>query len=464
MSSALLTGPSAFSQGGPRELVYPVTLKTSSDSFTVRFSNYPEKITMPVLINDTVDMGTNGADGLVATVYLGKDSVAIPYCNLPYFEVYWINIESPRGKTVYRLHFNNIISSFPPAYIRTHDGTTSFEIPETFELANILLALSPAGKKLGLDTTDAYYKRMMTWFKPYGNHPIFKKLDFHDSDYYGKYYDFRENSFVYTFEKDPGSVKLVNNGPYYYVTGEDWDSYNSLFMQLLPMVEDFAKKSGFRQFYKTNAAYYAAQEKREAELMPVKKMWNWLEQQFPNSKFHSYRVIFSPFITGSHSTQNYGTYWKDVYFREAVMFVCGPARYDVGDYTGQQKQGLASGIVFTEIDHNYVNPVTNKYRKSVDSIFSNRALWAKDVEGYTSPMSVFNEYMTHAAFCLYINDMYDKETADLVIAKRIEMMVERRKFSKFKEFNEALADIRTLNKDKKVAELYPEILAWCRSK
>jgi len=62
-----------------------------------------------------------------------------------------------------------------------------------------------------------------------------------------------------------------------------------------------------------------------------------------------------------------------------------------------------SGVVFTEIDHNYVNPGTSKYEKLIDSIFSNRSAWTKhgnSSDYYDSPVRVFNEYMTHAAFCL----------------------------------------------------------------
>ncbi len=458
----LLLAIQSSAQTGPIEKIYPKTLVTQEDSFSVKFRNYPRKRTLPILPNDTVDMGTNGARGLTATIYYGRDSLVIPYKNLPFFEVYWIPIRSPKGTTNYRLHFNNITSSFSEEYIRKHKGTTSFEVPEVYELANIIWALSPAGKELGLDTSDAHYKRMIAWFKPYHSHPIFKKLIFPDSTYYDNYYSFRENSFMYSFGKDKNDVKLSNKGPYYYVMGDDWDTYNSLFKELRPMVADFAKKSGFRQFYKTNAAYYAAQEKREAELMPVKKMWTWLEDQFPGSKYQSYKVIFSPFITGSHSTQNYGTFSNGEYFQEAVMFVCGPARFELGNYTEKQKEGLASGIVFTEIDHNYINRITYKYKNPIDSIFSNREFWAKNVQGYQSPMSVFNEYMTHAAFCLYINDSYDKPTAELVIDKRISMMVDRRGFSKFKEFNNVLAEIRGKNPGRKVAELYPEVISWCR--
>src|SRR5690606_2091926 len=134
------------------------------------------------------------------------------------------------------------------------------------------------------------------------------------------------------------------------------------------LVEDFARQSGFRKFYKSNAAYYARQIKRQKELMPVRNMWQWLEEKFPGTKYQSYKIVFSPLIGGSHSTQNFVAYYEDSFFKESVMFVCGPDRYDQSaELSEKQKEGLLSGIVFTEIDHNYVNRVSYKFRKTIDS-------------------------------------------------------------------------------------------------
>jgi hypothetical protein len=248
--------------------------------------------------------------------------------------------------------------------------------------------------------------------------------------------------------------------------GDDYNAYNSLFKQLLPLVQDFADRSKFREFYANNKALYTTQIQRQKELMPVRSMWDWLEQQFPRTKFQSYKVVFSSLIGGSHSTQNFSSFYMNELFRESVMFVCGTDRYDKKpELTEKQKEGLMSGIVFTEIDHNYVNPVSNRYRSRVDSIFSNRNIWTAkggDNSWYGSPMSVFNEYITHAAFCLWVLDSYDKPTADLVINNRISLMVDKRHFSRFKEFNQALIEIREKNKNTKLVDLFSVILDWCK--
>ena len=71
--------------------------------------------------------------------------------------------------------------------------------------------------------------------------------------------------------------------------------------------------------------------------------------------------MFSQLIGGSHSTQGFNGYRHPEFFSEVAMFICGPDRYDTSKVLSEkQKERLMSGVVFTEIDHNYVNPFTNK--------------------------------------------------------------------------------------------------------
>lgn len=455
------------------EETYPKTVWCPNDTFALKIKSYPKLFTYKVSRDDkerpNLDAGTNAKLDEYLTIYYGKDSLRLNYHNkLPYAHITYINFQSPKGKTTLRFHFNDIANYFSNDYMEKNSNNIQFDIPETFELANIIWTLSPSGQRAkDLYKEGAYYKRIVAYFKPYTNHPIFKMLDFPDSVYAMKYYDFRENSFAFNFkDANAGSsnVKLLYNGPYYYVFGEDLAD-SSLFGKLKPLVEDFAAKSNFRKFYQHNLETYNKEIQRQKELLPVKQMWEWLEEEFPQTKYQSYRIVSSPLIGAFHSTQRYSTFNKTERFSENVMFICGTGRYDsINDLTEKQKEGLMSGIVFTEIDHNYVNPATDKFAAQVDSIFSNRKVWAKqgnNSDFYGSPVTVFNEYMTHGAFCLYILDTYDKPIADFVIDNRELLMVNKRNFIKFKEFDGALIRLHQEHKNLKVAELYPLILAWC---
>lgn len=458
------------SHGQTVDETYPKTLWCPNDTFLLKYYTNSGVDTFTVSRKDNISPGDDAMLNIYAIIYYGKDSVKIRYNNrLPYQHNIYVKLESPKGKTTLRFHFNAVTVYFPPSYMEKNKGNIQFDIPESYELANIIWTLSPTGERsTSLYKGGEYYKKVVAYFKPYLKHPIFKALDFPDSISIGKYFDFRENSFAFNF-KDPkiGSTnaKLLFNGPYYYVYGEEF-AESSQFGKLKTLVEDFVKKSNFRQFYKSNLNYYNKEIQRTKDLLPVKQMWDWLELQFPKPKYQSYRIVFSPLIGGSHSTQRYTTYNKTERFGENVMFICGAGRYDtMPNLSEKQKEGLFSGVVFTEIDHNYVNPSSNKYARLIDSIFSRRNIWAESGPGsdfYNSAISVFNEYMTHAVFCLYVSDTYDKSIADFVIDNREQLMVNRRKFIRFKEFNRELMRIRKEHSDLKVTELYPLILEWSR--
>lgn len=466
LAGFLLSAATASSQHV--EETYPETLWCPNDTFKIRYSDYPDLSVYTASRTDKSSPGTDGYPDGYVVFYYGKDSLRINYHNkLPYAHIIYLNFASPKGKTTLRFHFNSRIAHFSKEYVERYKGTARFNIPEVYELANIIWTLSPSGQRAtDLYKEGEYYQRVMNYFRPWLNHAVFKQLDFPDSLYAMKYYEFRENSFAFNFDEAPDAgnkTLLLFNGPYYYVYGDELAD-SSLFGKLKPLVEDFATISNFRKFYQDNKSYYEQQIRRAEKLLPVKTMWQWLEKNFPNNKYQSYRVVFSPLIGGSHSTQRYST-WYGTRFGENVMFVCGPARYDsIKGLTELEKEGLFSGVVFTEIDHNYVNPATNKYAGKVDSIFSQRGIWTRQgasSDFYGDGVSVFNEYMTHAAFCAYVADIYDAATAAFVIKKREELMVERRGFTRFREFNQELLRLYKENSDKPLVAVYPAVLEWC---
>lgn len=448
------------------------TLWCPNDTFALRFDS--DKMLYPYRVSDSkISPGTDGGLNRYTMLYYGKDSIRLNYHNkLPYAHIIYVKIASPKGERMLRFHYNERSAYFSEAYMQKNKGNIQYDIPEAYELANIIWTLSPSGQRSpdrNLNKTGPYYERILRHFKPYMNHPIFKALDFPADVYFARYFDFRENSFAFTFQDTTAGAsktKLLYTGPYYYVYGDSLAD-TSLFGTLRPLVEDFARQSKFRKFYKDNRAYYQQEIQRLKTLLPVRSMWEWLETEFPKQKYQSYRVVFSPLIEGSHSTQRFSTYWKNGWFIENVMFICGSNRVDVKtDLTEKQKEGLMSGVVFTEIDHNYVNPTTDRYQASVDSVFSRRSTWAEaggDASHYPRPHHVFNEYMTHALFCLYVADHYEKPVADFVIQRREELMVSARHFIRFREFNQELLRLRREHPALKASELYPLILTWCKT-
>lgn len=432
------------------------------DTITYKYSSYPNLFELDLSKNDTISPGTNSSKGIIMYAFIGKDTLSIKGDNYPFARRSYVTIKTPKRTTVVVFRFNSSASNFSQDYINANQGTVSFDLPEVYELANVIWALSPTGKEAtNLQKDTQYYKEVENYFKPYLDHPVFKKLILENqNDYSQKYFQFRENSFIYEFK---GS-EIVKGATYNYAFGADWEGFTNLFTDLLPLVQDFSDRTNFRTFYKKHKKYYSNDLKRLQELLPIKNMWHWLENEFP-IKQNAYKIIFSPLIGGSHSTQKY--YGKDTtndsWFSESVMFICDANRYDSNkELTEKQKEGLMSGVVFTEIDHNYVNPISNNYKKEIAEIF-NAKVWSDEQNGfYNNPQSVFNEYMTHSVFCLWVAENYDKETSDYVINERVKMNVARRGFIKFKEFNDQMIQLKKENPTKTVAELYPQIIEWAK--
>lgn len=439
---------------------------SEKDSISMEYSLFQnQKFNLVLVPNDTISPGTNGAPDIIMKAYIGKDTLQIFHNNFPFAQKTYVTIETPKGKSVVAFRFNNINGYFSQDYIDTHLGKIEFSNPEIYELANIIWTLSPTGERAtDLYKKSEYYEKVKKYFKPYLNHPLFDKLNFPDSIYSKKHYDFRENSFAFKFDN---SNKIISSENYFYVMGGNYDNFNSLFKELIPLIEDFAEKSKFRKFYKRNSKYYAKQTSRLDELLPVEKMWSWLESEFPTIKIQSYKIVFSPLVGGSHSTQKYHTYdrLRQNSFFETIMFICGSERYDSNKKLSEnEKTGLMSGIVFTEIDHNYVNPTSSKFQKEINTIFDKKNGWVSESEDwYTNSIAVFNEYMTHAVFCLWMLENFDIESANYVINSREELNVSKRGFVKFKEFNQELISLRKNNPSLKVTELYPLILNWCKN-
>lgn len=52
----------------------------------------------------------------------------------------------------------------------------------------------------------------------------------------------------------------------------------------------------------------------------------------------------------------------------------GPEIYEP-EYSDKVEEGLLSRVVFTEIDHNYVNPIAYQSLKRINKVFSDVEKW-----------------------------------------------------------------------------------------
>jgi hypothetical protein len=323
------------------------------------------------------------------------------------------------------------------------------EVPEVYELANIILALTNY-QSLAAHTVLAgpYLTQVRSHFDGMRDHPLVAtlntRLTSNGSWNYDAYYGFRENSFVYHF----GAAGLERSPAYTRAWGG-----TDVFSAEIKRVEDFANRSGFRAFYADRMPLYEDQIRRYKELVSVGRMWLWLETRFPD-RYDRYRIVFSPLINGSHSTQRFTTGGV----RETVMFIAGPDAVS-STVDARMRTAHLERLVFTEIDHNYVNPATDRHNREVRSIFDNVSFWNGDGNNYRSPVATFNEYMTWAVFNLYARDTYDAATSAAIRESVITSMVQNRRFHKFREFERVVMDVYSAaGSPACIPNLYGEIL------
>ncbi len=339
-------------------------------------------------------------------------------------------------------------ATYSGSYIVTNNARIQIEVPEVYELANIAIAIS----NFGLENPNAvrkqgdYYDQVMERFLPFKDHPLIAKIDSGIGTSTARFYAFRENSVRYAFEGD----RIVPGGTY----PESWRSSLDIFTENLQFVEDFSRQSQFREFYRINIPSYERQIQFYRDKVRVRRMWVWLESHF-SQRYDSYKIVFSPLIGGSHSTRR----CEDNGFAEVLAFISGP-RSITSEQIDKVREGLLERMVFTEIDHNYVNPTTWNDWFKVGRAFRKIEMWNRQ-EGYQEPMSTFNEYMTWAVFLLYARDQYEDADFEEIESSVVNTMVDQREFVLFEQFGEKLLELyQNRKKGQTVVDLYPGILSW----
>jgi hypothetical protein len=180
-----------------------------------------------------------------------------------------------------------------------------------------------------------------------------------------------------------------------------------------------------------------------------------------HDRYSATKVIFSPLVGWNQSA----SFFSDNGFTEAHAHVNFPfvnkddKKLPAGILKGQRMK-----IAFTEINHGYINPEAEKYRKLIDSVFKDLSKWTtkgKPSSSYITPLTCFEEYMNWGLVTLYYSDIFDKKAFNTLNTGTEKTMVELRGFQRFKEFNQQLLRLYQNRKSgQTVADLYPAILEW----
>jgi hypothetical protein len=174
-------------------------------------------------------------------------------------------------------------------------------------------------------------------------------------------------------------------------------------------------------------------------------------------------VIFSPLVAGNQSANSF----EDNHFKEAQAHVNFPY---FRNYKNSQLSADAiilnrGSIVFTELNHSFNDPETEKYHKTADfvSAFSTLEHWiekGKPASSYGNASSCFNEYMNWGLVSLYFLDFAPEADKERLIAAVEANMKEYRGFKKFPEFDQFLIRLYRGRGNKPLADYYSQIIRW----
>lgn len=346
------------------------------------------------------------------------------------------------------------IVTFDNAFVEKNNQKIAVTIPEVYELVNVLIAISETGIKDEnmINNSTGYYKKVQNYFIKYKNGKAVKMVNDLLKD--NKYYELKMDSYSFVFDKN----KIIPNPNYHVI---NWSNVNSISIELLTEIQNFSKKSNFRKFFKNNVTFYKSQENFIKTEINVSKMVNWLKNEFPTTNYNFYNIIFSPLVYGNQSTNNF----SDNNFKEAQLHINFPYEIAALKLEFPKSYSLYRGnILFTELNHNFINPEAEKHKVQIEKVFTDLSIWERKnspASTYGNALSCFEEYMNWALVTLYLYDNADRNEFE-TIKKTIENKLEiDRGFAKFSGFNSYLLEkYKSKKPTEKIAEFYPNLINW----
>lgn len=266
------------------------------------------------------------------------------------------------------------------------------------------------------------------------------------------------NAYSFEFGKDGRIVQ----SRVYDRTGFNGSIENEL-RPFLRQMQDFAQKSGFRAFYASQKPLYQSQIDYYRKSVGIDGMIAWLKTNFPGvSAYDTTNIIFSPLVGANQSV----TWMESNGFKELQPHINFPYRHPSDDAYSRAAVALRHGyIVFTELNHGFINPTADPYANRITKALDNRAYWVVPgpaTDGYGSPLSVFNEMMNWGLIGLYLADKAPSAEFERLLAELDSVMgPEGRGFRQSPRFNRFLVELyRSRPAGTTIADLYPKIVEW----
>jgi hypothetical protein len=320
------------------------------------------------------------------------------------------------------------------------------EYPETYELANIILALTEYGKTDPWEVRKdfEYYQKVQTYFEPVNNHPLLDSVNYSRAQW-KHYLSFRTDAYAFAFQPD-NSLKRMNE----FYANEGVQPFD----QHLALINDFVEKSKFRAFFAQHQDYYRQVKHKYKKTQYLKEMRAFLSAEFGDqvSSDRNYKVVLSPFVYRMNCH-------RDIDTTTTADFITIP-NYVIADSVTPVAKDIASGIhnLFTEMDHGYVNPVTTNFAENINTHFKD-SLWDNESGYGKNQHAVFNEYMTWAVYDIFLQKHFPNHAKTLGLNWSYQN--ESRGFPYAYAFTQKLVQLyEEKAAEETIKDLYPKLLDW----
>lgn len=321
------------------------------------------------------------------------------------------------------------------------------EMTESYELSNIILALTQYGRtdKWDVQKISPYYDEVLQYFEPVKDHPLLDSVNYSRIKW-KNFLGFRTDLYAFSFDSDG---KLKRNYPFNSFGTKDADKY-------IDLINDFVEKSNYRKFYNDHIDLYNKIVSNYKEFYFINKSKVFLDKiaEKPTDDVRkNYLIVISPLVGGQNCHRDIDSLTTVDFPNISKDLILGKLDNDLNTRV------VENHTIFSEMDHGYINPVSDKHAKLIAADFDIKK-WDKG-SGYLGSSS-FNEYMTWAVYDLFIKENFPK-IADS-IALQWQYQNASRGFIAQNLFADKLAKLYFNGKgNKKIESLYKPLLKWCKS-
>ncbi|MBX7540268.1 DUF4932 domain-containing protein [Qipengyuania sphaerica] len=424
--------------------------EAQSASVDLRFDGtlYPGVITLPLeedVINVNLGAGAEPKDVCVEQAGVAECRVLTPG------EPQDIAVAYAGATYVLRLQYRGQAAVFDQAYRDLHSGSVRVEVPGAYELVNVAIALTPyAEEEYGIVAPSPYLDAVRYRFSHLRDHAFVMSLDEAIREDRSSYNTLKMNGASYDLQSDD---TMVRSDIYDHVgwAGNTLRPYEA-------EMQDFARKAQFSQFLADFAPLYAQQAAFLRDEVDISGMLDWLGREFPDvPPYDTTRVIFSPLVGANQALATF----EDGGFRELQPHVNFPYPSELERFDEDLRPFLQSLIIFTELNHGFINPTSERLAPQIAAHMPDLGEWADEMPAkfYENSQGVFNEMVNWALFSVYAQDKLEPEDAQAIAQIISDTMVNGRGFLRFDAFQREFLALRAEQREgETVAKSFPQLV------